>query len=307
MTQPEALTQPVWVVTGATASGKSGLAMALAEARGVEILSMDSMAVYRRMDIGTAKPGPTERARVRHHLIDLVEPSESFDTHRYCAAAEAALGSVRARGHQPLFVGGTPLYLMAFLKGMLAGPGAVSEIRRRLGEQEAREPGSLHRTLQQQDPDAAGRIHRNDVKRLTRALEVLEVTGRPISEQQQHFERQGFRVPCRIVALRRTREDLHQRVRRRTDEMLQRGLIEEVRQIRDDCGFSEQAASAIGYSECLRWLAGGYKDIAELRNMIRRATHRLIRRQTTWLRRIGEITWFQPDVSLENVLETLQG
>lgn len=303
------MTQPVWVLTGATASGKSRLAMALAEVRDLEmeILSMDSMAVYRRMDIGTAKPGPAERARVTHHLIDLVEPSESFDTHRYCAAAETALELVRANDRQPLFVGGTPLYLMAFLKGMLEGPAAVSQIRERLGHLEAQEPGSLHRMLEEQDPAAADRIHKNDVKRLTRALEVLEVTGRPISEQQAHFDRQGFRIPCRIVAVRRSREELHQRVRHRTERMLARGLIDEVRQIRDDCGFSHQAASAIGYSECLRWLDGGYKDMEELRNMIRRATHRLIRRQTTWLRRIPEITWVESDVSGERLLETLRG
>jgi len=281
--------------------------MGLAEVCDLEILSMDSMAVYRRMNIGTAKPDSAERARVRHHLIDLVEPSESFDTFRYCAAAEIALELVRANDRQPLLVGGTPLYMMAFLKGMLEGPAAVSEIRERLEEQEAQEPGSLHRALLEQDPDAAGRIHKNDVKRLTRALEVLEVTGRPISEQQEHFERQGFRIPCRILAVKRSREDLHLRVRHRTESMLELGLIDEVREIRDDCGFSDQSASAIGYSECLRWLDGGYKDMEELRNMIRRATHRLIRRQTTWLRRIGEITWIEADVAVERLLETLQG
>ncbi|MHC4515213.1 MAG: tRNA (adenosine(37)-N6)-dimethylallyltransferase MiaA [Planctomycetota bacterium] len=301
------MTQPLWVLTGATASGKSKLAMRLAAVSDVEILSMDSMAVYRRMDIGTAKPGPEERARVRHHLIDLVEPNESFDTNRYCAAAEAALQAVRNRNRQPLFVGGTPLYLVAFLKGMLDGPAAVPEIRTRLRAQEAQEPGSLHRLLQEHDPAAAERIHKNDVKRLTRALEVLEVTGRPISEQQDHFERPGFRIPCRILAVKRSRDDLHERVRHRTAAMLEQGLIDEVRRIRDDCGFSDQAATAIGYGECLQWLDGGYKDMVELRNMIRRATHRLIRRQTTWLRRIAEITWVEADVPAEKLLCTLQG
>ncbi len=301
------MTQPVWVLTGATASGKSALAMRLAEVCDLEILSVDSMAVYRRMDIGTAKPGPEERARVRHHLIDLVEPSQPFDTFRYCEAADEALATVRAGNRQPLFVGGTPLYLMAFLKGMLEGPAAVPEIRTRLREQEARQPGSLHRQLVRHDPEAAGRIHKNDTRRLARALEVLEVTGQRISEQQAHFDRQGFRIPCRILAVKRSREDLHERVRSRTRAMLEAGLIDEVHKIRDDCGFSDQAAAAIGYRECLRWLEGGYKDMEELRNMIRRASHRLIRRQTTWLRRIPEIGWIHADVGGPELLGKLQG
>jgi tRNA dimethylallyltransferase len=231
----------VWVLTGPTAAGKSALATALARAEGLEILSMDSMAVYRRMDIGTAKPSADDRAAVPHHLIDLVEPDAEFDTNRWCAAADAAVAAIHARGRQPLFVGGTPLYLMAYFKGMMQGPPAVPEIRRRLAARADGDPGCLHRELQSIDPAAAGRIHPSDLKRQLRALEYFEVTGRPISAQRQQFDADTWRVPCRIAAIRRDRDDLHQRVKARTIAMLDGGLIDEVRAIRDDCGFSNTA------------------------------------------------------------------
>jgi tRNA dimethylallyltransferase len=297
---------PLWVVTGPTAAGKSALAMRLAEQVGGEIASMDSMAVYRRMDIGTAKPTPAERDRIRHHLIDLVEPNESFDAARYCQAAHACIDDARARGTRLLFVGGTPLYLMALFKGLMPGPSADRELRKALAERESSDPGVLHAELSARDPEAAARIHRNDTKRLIRALEVLELTGRPISAQQDTFG-EGWAIPCRIVAVRRPRDELHARVKARTVAMLRRGLVDEVRAIRDSCGFSREAAAGIGYAECLDWLRGRYKDEEELRNRIRRSTHRLIRRQSTWLRRLPEVAWVGPDASTETLLGRLRG
>lgn len=294
--------EPIWVLTGPTAAGKSALALELAERIDAEILSMDSMAVYRRMDIGTAKPNAEERARVRHHLIDLVEPSEAFDASRYCEAAEAAVRDVRARGKRPLFVGGTPLYLMAFFKGLMPGPAARPDLRSELEERERAEPGTLHGELAARDAPAAARIHPHDTKRLVRALEVTLVTGRPISTQQTSFEAASWRVPCRIVAVTRTREELHARVKERTAAMLERGLLEETRAIRDSCGFSRQSAAAIGYAECLQHLAGRWKDETELRNRIRRSTHRLIRRQTTWLRNLRDVRW-TPPLGVDELLE----
>lgn len=289
------MTDPLLVITGPTAAGKSGLALAFAQRHGCEILSMDSMAIYRRMDIGTAKPGATERALVPHHLIDLVEPSASFDTSRWCDAAASAVEEVRARGRVPLFVGGTPLYLMAFFKGLLEGPAADHALRAQLSAREASDQGGLHRELSVRDPEAAARIHQHDEMRLVRALEYLTLTGHKISTRQTSFGSTGFLRACRIVALSRPREDLHARVKARTVAMLQAGLLDEVRAIRDSEGFSPQAAAGIGYRECLRHLGGGYKDLEELRNMIRRNTHRLIRRQMTWLRRLPEVMWRSPD------------
>jgi len=294
VTSPSTDPSPLFVVTGPTASGKSALAVELAERRGFEVLSMDSMAVYRGMDIGTAKPSAAERERVPHHLIDLVAPHETFDTARWCESASAALQSVRARGRTALFVGGTPLYLMAFFKGMMEGPAADVDLRNALEARERERPGCLFEELQQKDPVAAARIHGKDLRRIVRALEVHAKTGRPISEQQQQFERQSWLRPCRIVAVHRDRDDLHRRVRARTEAMLDAGLLAETEHIERTGGFSRTAAAAIGYAECREFLRGRFKDREELRNRIRRNTHQLIRRQTTWLRRIPEITWVAP-------------
>ncbi|MEE2887027.1 MAG: tRNA (adenosine(37)-N6)-dimethylallyltransferase MiaA [Planctomycetota bacterium] len=300
---PETSPEPIWVLTGPTAAGKTDLALRLAESEQLEILSMDSMAVYRRMDIGTAKPSDSARARVPHHLIDLVEPDQDFDTSRWCSAATAAVDEVRSRGRQPLFVGGTPLYLMAFFKGMMEGPAAQPGLRAQLVADEAAEPGVLYRRLAKVDAEAAQRIHQNDHKRQVRALEYFELTGQPISQQRQQFESDGWRVPCRIAAVSRDREELQDRVKVRTSAMLDAGLLEEVASIQDDSGFSNTAAAAIGYAQCLHHLEVGYKDIEELRNMIRRSTHRLIRRQTSWLRRIPEVQWFDPGTSVADLTE----
>jgi tRNA dimethylallyltransferase len=292
------LDAPLWVVAGPTASGKSALALELAERLGLEILSMDSMAVYRRMDIGTAKPSAAERARVAHHLIDLVDPHETFDTARWGEAATAAIDEVRGRGRAPLFVGGTPLYLMTFFKGMMQGPAADLDLRAELEAREAATPGSLHLELQRVDPAAAARIHGNDLRRIVRTLEVHALSGRTISEQQDHFEREEWQRPCRIVAVRRERDDLHARVRERTEQMLDAGLLEETEAIEQSGGFSRTSAAAIGYAECRAFLRGRFKDRTELRNRIRRNTHQLIRRQTTWLRRLPEVTWLAPDAGV---------
>lgn len=299
--------EPIWLVSGPTASGKSALALELAERHGLEILSMDSMAVYRRMDIGTAKPSPEERARVPHHLVDLVEPHEEFDTARWCQAAATALADIHGRGRKPLFVGGTPLYLMAFFKGLMDTPPANMELRAQLSQRERAEPGSLHEELSRKDPEAAARIHRHDERRLVRALEVIEVTGRKISEQQDHFDNPKWLRPCRIVALNRSREDLHERVKVRTRAMLAAGLVEEVRAIQQAGGFSRTAGAAIGYAECIDWLRGRYKDETELRNIIRRNTHKLIRRQLTWLRRLREVQWLPPTATAADLHAALAG
>lgn len=303
--QPAA--EPIWLVSGPTASGKSALATELAESNGMEILSMDSMAVYRHMDIGTAKPSAAERARVPHHLIDLVEPHEGFDTARWCQAAAAALADIRKRGRKPLFVGGTPLYLMAFFKGLMDTPPADPGLRAALSQRERAAPGVLHEELARKDPEAAARIHRHDERRLVRALEVIEVTGRRISEQQDHFENPEWLRPCRIVAINRSREDLHERVKERTRAMLAAGLVEEVRAILQAGGFSRTAGAAIGYAECIDWLHGRYKDETELRNRIRRNTHKLIRRQLTWLRRLREVRWLPPEATAQDLCAALAG
>jgi len=300
---------PLWVVTGPTASGKTALSVELAERTGREILSMDSMAVYRRMDIGTAKPTAEERARVPHHLVDVVEPNETFDTARWCRLADDKLTELRERGKRALFVGGTPLYLMAFFKGLMDAPEAQPELRASLEQRERDEPGTLHEELTRRDPVSAERIHRRDVRRLVRALEVLELTGRTISSQQEQFEQQGWLRDCRVVMISRPRDELHERVKLRTEQMLAEGLIDETDAIERDTGFSKTAGAAIGYAECRDFLRGRYKDRTELRNRIRRNTHKLIRRQMTWLRRLPEVVPMRPEEGvdeLQRLLESVQ-
>ena len=268
---------------------------------------MDSMAIYRRLDIGTAKPSATDRASVPHHLLDLVEPHEAFDTARWCELAAQTLADVQARGKRAIFVGGTPLYLMAFFKGMLQGPGRDDALRQRLEATERAAPGALHTELTRRDPAAAARIHGNDLRRLVRALEVLELTGQPISEQQTHFGSTEWQRPCRIAMAQRTREELHARVKARTEAMLDQGLLAETEAVERDGGFSQTAGAAIGYAECRDFLRGRFKDRMELRNRIRRNTHQLIRRQTTWLRRLPGAIWFPAESgidALRRVLET---
>lgn len=252
---------------------------------------MDSMAVYRGMDIGTAKPSLAQRNEVPHHLIDLVEPREVFDTARWCSAAEQTLANLRTAGKSALFVGGTPLYLLAFFKGLMDTPPANEQLRAQLAAREANDPGCLHAELCRLDPEASSRIHRSDVRRLVRAHEVLQLTGKTISSQQQHFERAEWLRACRIVAIQRERDELHERVRARTEQMLAEGLLDETQAIERAGGFSRTAGAAIGYAECREFLRGRYKDRTELRNRIRANTHRLIRRQTTWLRRLREVQW----------------
>lgn len=297
---------PLWVVTGPTASGKTALAIELAERTGREILSMDSMAVYRRMDIGTAKPTPEELQRVPHHLVDIVDPDETFDTAKWCELADAKLRELHEAGKQALFVGGTPLYLMAFFKGLMNGPEAQPELRKALEAREQAEPGTLHEELTRRDPEAANRIHRRDLRRLVRALEVLEVTGETITSQQAHFEKRGWLRDCRVAMVSRPREELHDRVKRRTEQMLDEGLLQETEAIERDPGFSRTAGAAIGYAECRDFLRGRYKDRTELRNRIRRNTHKLIRRQTSWLRRVQEIVLVQPDLGVDGLLQAFE-
>lgn len=267
---------------------------------------MDSMAVYRRMDIGTAKPTPEERAGVPHHLIDVVDPHETFDTARWCQMADQKLKELHDLGRRALFVGGTPLYLMAFFKGMMQGPQAQPELRAALEAREGAQPGVLHEELLRRDPEAAERIHRKDLRRLVRALEVLEVTGQTISSQQEQFERQGWLRDCRVAMVTRDRAELHERVKVRTEAMLDQGLVAETEAIERDGGFSKTSGSAIGYAECRDFLSGRYKDRTELRNRIRRNTHKLIRRQTTWLRRLPEVVPISPNEGVTGLLRVLQ-
>ncbi len=287
--------EPVLFLLGPTASGKTDLALPLAEALDAEILSLDSMAVYKRMDIGTAKPGPEDRARIPHHLVDLVEPWESFDAARYRKEALRVVREVRKRGKKVLFVGGTPFYFQVLTKGLFSGPGADPELRRRLlEEEEARGEGTLHARLKERDPLAAERIHPRDLKRLVRALEVLELSGRPLSSLQREWARKEPALPFRAAGIQRKPEILKDRIARRTRSMLERGLLEETRSILEAGGFSRQASAALGYHQVLAHLEGKIPREA-LEEEIRRGTWKFVRKQRTWFRKFHHVRWFDPD------------
>ena len=218
-----------WFLSGVTAVGKTEVGLALAERLDAEIISLDSMAIYRGMDIGTAKPTPQQQARVPHHLIDIVDPDEEYSIDRYLAAAHAKIAEISSRGRQVLFVGGTPLYLKALLRGLDSGPPANWELRKEI-EAEVAEIGSeaLYERLKQFDPVAASQIHPHDTRRLIRALEVFRTTGQPITHHQLHFEEGRAAVDCRVFVLQRPRDEVHLRINDRVDSMIERGLVGEV-------------------------------------------------------------------------------
>jgi len=275
----------IYFLVGATASGKTEVGVLVAEAMDAEILSLDSMAVYRGMDIGTAKPTDEERARVPFHLIDVCEPTEEFSAADYVRLACRAVDDIQSRGRRVLFVGGTPMYLRLLLEGIFRGPRADWEFRRALRARAGRVgTEALHKELAAVDPQAAKRIHPNDLRRIERALEVHHLTGRPISELQQE-NRGALPGPKVLVGLQRTRKDLYRRIDERVDRMWAEGFVEEVRQLVDK-GLSRTASQALGYRELLRHLADDI-SVEEAKELTKHHTRQLAKRQLTWFRLRG--------------------
>jgi tRNA dimethylallyltransferase len=263
--------------------------MALAKQIGAEIISLDSMAIYRGMDIGTAKPSHELRAIVPHHLVDIVDPEGEFSVAQYVEAAARAVDDIRARGKEPLFVGGTPLYLKSLLRGLFEGPPADWHLRNEI-EKELAQIGTqaLYERLTQVDPVAASHIHPRDTRRLIRALEVYRATGEPISHQQLQFEDGRPADECRVFVLRRSREELHQRIEARIEWMEQAGLVDEVRRLLEaGRQLGRTARQAVGYREALEHLAGQY-DHEGMVARIKARTRRFAKRQGTWFRSLSE-------------------
>jgi len=295
------------VILGPTAVGKGRLARALARRIGAQIISVDSMKVYRHMDIGTAKPSAAARAEVPHHCLDLVEPTEGFSAARYVAHADRAIEAVRAAGARPLAVGGTTLYLRALIEGLFEGPPADADLRAELRSR-ARRDGlpALHAELAAVDSEAARRIHPNDEKRIIRALEVHRLTGRAISELQRQWDAQR-RYDCRLLGLRRERSDLHGRINRRAERMIAAGLRDEVAALlAEPGGLSAQAAAAVGYAEMIEHLRGE-RSLDETCERIKMHTRRLAKKQQTWQRRLGDVRWFDvtPDETADALAERI--
>lgn len=303
------------LILGVTASGKGRLAFELAKNLDAEIISIDSMKVYRRMDVGTAKPSEEAQRRIKHHLIDVVEPSESFSVSAFLELAEKAIDQIRRRGKTIIGVGGTALYIKALLYGLFEGPGTDETIRSEL-KKEAEEGGlaQLHRRLREIDPEAAERIHPNDSKRIIRALEVFETTGRPISSFQRQWAENDAVPPNRqdraashdwtIIGLRREKERESMRINARVKKMIEEGLIDEVGGLlSEDKPLSRQARCAIGYAEIIRHL-GGEIDLDEAVELIKRNTRKLAKGQRTWFKTFKNVNWLdiEADEPSESIL-----
>jgi tRNA dimethylallyltransferase len=284
-----ALALDCWYLTGPTASGKTEIGLELAERLNAEIISMDSMTLYREMDIGTAKPTGEQQQQVPHHLIDILAPNEEYSLSNYVDAARNAIQDIRRRGREALFVGGTPLYLKALLRGIFQGPPADWGFRQQI-EEELRTVGldALHERLQQVDPLSAAKLHPHDKRRIIRALEVYRLTGRPISHLQTQFEDGQPAAQCRVFVLTWPREVLHQRIQRRVDAMFAAGLVDEVRGIlARHQALSRTARQAVGYREVIQSLQQG-KDLAETMETVKARTRRFARHQETWFRSLSE-------------------
>ena len=282
-----------WYITGATASGKTDISIRLAQRLDAEIISLDSMALYRGMDVGTAKPSPEQRAQIPHHMLDVLDPIESFSVNQYRDQAVSLIQQIRSRGKQVVFVGGTALYLKALLRGLFSGPPADWEFRNQI-EDELKSVGEsvglqkLHERLTQIDPLSAHKLHPNDKRRMIRALEVYHVTGSPISHLQNEFEEGHSSDVCKVFTLRHERSVLHERIAQRVDWMFSHGLVEEVQQLLSQWGELGQTASqAVGYREVIEHLQSG-TDWETTKQQVLFRTRQFARHQETWFRGLSE-------------------
>lgn len=287
---------PLAAVVGPTASGKSALAVELAVRFDGEIVSADSMQIYKRMDIGTAKPTAEEMRGVPHHLIDIAELSEPFSVADYVERAKACILEIRSRGKLPILAGGTGLYVRSLLQGTRFSEGGRDEnIRRQLAERAEKEGAdSLLQELKSFDPESAERIHPNNIPRIIRAIEIYRVTGKTMTEQNQ----ESHRLPspyhtCMIGLCFEDRENLYRRIGERVDQMMQAGLPKEAERVLAEAS-PKTALQAIGYKEFLPYL-NGQITLEEVAAQIKLETRHYAKRQMTWFRRDGEIHWLAVD------------
>lgn len=281
------------IIVGETASGKSALAIALAQRLNGEIVSADALAVYRDMEIGTAVPAESERGGIPHHCLAYINPSEGCDVQRWLNDAEAAIADIHARGKLPIVAGGTPLYVKSLLEGLSAGPPKDEATRMALQERYNNEGGeALLAELQRIDPDYASERHPNDARRIVRALEVHQLTGQPYSSFHvtDGIRRQDY--DTQLIGLRWDKEAIHRRINARSKAMFAAGLVEEVKRLR--AGLSKQAREGVGYKEVIEFLDGAY-DREHCIYQVQKHSRYLAKKQRTWYKRWRDIHWLPGD------------
>ena len=293
------------LILGTTASGKSRLAFELAGQTAAEIISIDSMKVYRRMDIGTAKPTKQMRRQVKYHLLDVVEPSESFSVAAFLDLACKAIDRLKERNKPVIAVGGTALYIKTLLYGLFEGPAGDQQIRDKLRRQAETEGSkTLYDKLMKIDPLAADRIAPNDVKRIIRAMEVYEITGKPISGFQTQFDAEKPAHNWTIIGLRRQKADSGSRINKRVKKMIEVGLIDEVKSLlAEPEPLSKQARCAIGYAEIIDYL-NAKTSLEDAIELIKKNSRRLAKSQRTWFKTFRNVNWLdvEPPESAEQIL-----
>ncbi len=296
--------------------GKSAVALALAEKLGGEIISVDSMQVYRGLDIGTAKPSAAEQARVPHHLIDVAELTEAFDAAKFVTRAQQAVTDIQSRGRVPIFCGGTGLYFKAFRDGLGEAPPSDEKVR---AELEAAPLAELLRELEQRDPATFARIDRQNPRRVVRALEVIRLTGRPFSTQRAQWGEPAAepnpqpdgsrgRSPHQVICFTRQAPDLHTRINLRVDEMFARGLVAETRHLLErGLEQNKTAMQAIGYRQVVEHLRGE-RSLSDTIELVKIKTRQFAKRQLTWFRKHASAQWIElkPQDSAETIAALVQ-
>ncbi len=285
-----AILRQCWFLAGPTACGKTAVSLELAQRINAEIIALDSMTLYRGMDIGTAKPTAAEQALVPHHLFDVLDPHEDFSVAEYITAADRCCRAILSRGRVPLFAGGAGMYLRAVLRGVFDGPAADLAYRAELESLASRDGHmALHERLAMIDAVTAERLHPHDTRRVIRALEVFHVTGRPISEQQAEPPQAEGNRPQHIFWLDRPRSELHERINQRVLHMFDAGLVDEVQTLRErPLGLGRTARQALGYKEVLDWMESGSGSTAEIIDTVQTRTRQFAKRQVTWFRNLEE-------------------
>ena len=276
----------------------------MAQKLNAELISVDSMKVYRRMDVGTAKPSLETRLAIPHHLIDVAEPSESFSVSTFLELTDRAIAEITAKNKPVIAVGGTAMYIKALLHGLFEGPGTDDSIRQTLKARiDSEGLPTLHKELTMIDPQAASRIHPNDAKRIIRALEVYKLTGKPISSFQTQFDQPGNIHNWTIIGLRRDKTDASTRINARVKKMIDLGLVDEVKYLlAEDKPLSQQAACAIGYAEIIDHLAGK-TTLDDAIEAIKINSRRLAKAQRTWFKTFRNVNWL--DITPEDTVETV--